>query len=105
MDKTCLRTGEAYRIRPQNIDTSRPLRGAFHSQEARTSAAIIVKFCSQRQPPSWGSFALSDLAEATNSTPALDHLREAGYVVISDGTCHVTMEFVEECFLSRPKSM
>lgn len=105
MDKTPLRSGEAYKIRPQNIDASKPFRGAFRSREARTSAAAIVTFCSQRQPPSWAPFSLASLTEAAGTTPELGDLQKAGYIVVDGDTCHVTMELVEECFLSRPKSM
>lgn len=84
-------------VQPSEINTRRPLHGVFNDSETEESARRIVQFCQQRE--SWTPFSRADLNVFCKSTSSFSFgkLVVDEYVVIRDGVCTLTVEFVALC--------
>ena len=98
---------ENYYIKPDDIDISKYLRGAFNKLGVEVLASAIVLFCQTNGY--WRSFdieALKLYCEDTGANTAfLKILRELEYIVVDKWNKYcVTIKFVKRCYDTNPKN-
>ena len=91
-------------ITPDAVKLERVFVGAFGWHETEISATWIVEFCQTRG--SWRPFPLTELEAFYNIKGHRDFwfngLDRQGWVVIKDGVCYLTVEFVQKCYEVSP---
>jgi hypothetical protein len=99
-----IREPRGYYIQPEQIDTSKPFLGQFHSVEREKLAAMLVEFC-QNRGTGWSPASLTELSAYYDQHRrqhrydkfSLRDLDTDGFIVLVDGAYWFTGEFVNRC--------
>lgn len=110
----------AYPIRPEHIDASQHLWGAFDNMETEISAGYLIRMA--QRSGRWEPFQLEQIeafyAESGHRRFTFNRLVEpgvvhdlgreprfegGGFIVVRNGRYHFTSEFIDRAHISSPK--